>query len=118
VNAGHPPPFLVSGDQITDLEATGITLGFLPDIDLTRGYIHLQSDSILVLYSDGIVEREKNEDEQFDIQRLKDLVVANRKKSAEDIVKLIYRTVYDFGNRKTWEDDATVVVIKKTDQTS
>jgi sigma-B regulation protein RsbU (phosphoserine phosphatase) len=113
VNAGHPPPFLVSGKTILDLDATGITLGFVEDIDLKRGYAHMDSGSILVLYSDGIVEREKNEDEQFEISRLKDLVIENQNKSAEAIVKQVFKTVYDFGKQKPWEDDATLVVIKK-----
>lgn len=113
VNAGHPPPFLVLGDDVHDLEATGFPLGFLAEIDLRRSYIRLDPNAVLVLYSDGLVERRKDEDEQFSIERMKELVVNNQNKSAEEIVKLIFKTVYDFGKRASWEDDATVVVIKK-----
>ena len=113
VNAGHPSPFLVKGEEVCDLEATGITLGFLSEIDLRRSYIRMEPQSVLVLYSDGIIEREKNEDEQYEITRLKQLVVENREKSAKEIVKCVYDTVFDFGNRSIWEDDATLVVIKK-----
>ena len=113
VNAGHPPPFLVLGNQVRDLEATGFPLGFLPEIDLRRSYIRLDPSAVLVLYSDGLVERNKTEDEQFGLERMKELVVNNQNKSAEEIVKLIFKTVYDFGKRASWEDDATVVVIKK-----
>jgi sigma-B regulation protein RsbU (phosphoserine phosphatase) len=116
VNAGHPPPFLVYGKSISDLEATGITLGFVKDIELTRSYIHMDPGSVLVLYSDGIVERHKNADEQFDISRLKKLIIENQDKSAEEIVQLVFQTVYDFGKQKPWEDDATLVVIKKIQQ--
>ncbi|MFH1942754.1 MAG: PP2C family protein-serine/threonine phosphatase [bacterium] len=114
VNAGHPPPFVVSGNRITDLEATGITLGFMPDIELRRSYIHMKPGSVLMLYSDGIVERQESEDEQFMVHRLKELVAENRHKSAEEIVKQVFDVVFNFGKRKSWEDDATLVVIKRT----
>lgn len=113
VNAGHPPPFLVCGDRVYDLEATGITLGFMPEIDLRRSYIRLEKDSVLVLYSDGIVERQKTEEEQFGIDRLKEFVIANKDKSAKEIVESVFKTVYNFANRASWEDDATMVVIKR-----
>jgi len=113
VNAGHPPPFLVCREKVSDLKATGITLGFLSEIDLRRSYIHMEPDSVLVLFSDGIMERENTDEEQYGIDRLKELVIANQERSAEEIVKLIFETVYNFGNRVSWEDDATLVVMKK-----
>lgn len=113
VNAGHPPPFLVSGKNITDLEATGITLGFLSEISLRRAYLKLESNSVLVMYTDGIIERENSGEEQFDVKRLKQLVVKNQSRSAREIVQLIYRTVFAFGEKTSWKDDATLVVIKK-----
>jgi phosphoserine phosphatase RsbU/P len=113
VNAGHPAPFLVSGDSIYDLPATGITLGFTYEIDLRRAYIRMKPGSVLVMFTDGIVEREKKEDEQFEVERLKEIVVYNQYKSAEEIVELIFQAVYAFGSQKSLEDDATVVVIKK-----
>jgi len=112
-NAGHPAPFIVSGNSIKDLDATGITLGFMPEIDIHRSYVNLDYDSVLVLYSDGIIERENAKEEQFGIERLKKLVVKNRGKESKEILETIFKTVYDFGNRKNWEDDATVVVLKR-----
>ncbi len=113
VNAGHPPPFVVDNDNIYDLQATGITLGFLPSIDLGRAYFRLNPGAVLVAYSDGIIERVRKEDEQFGIERLKKLVLENREKSSDEIVDLIFKTVYDFGRKKSWDDDATLVVVKK-----
>lgn len=113
VNAGHPPPFIVFEDEITDLDATGITLGFLPEMDLRRSYVQLNPGAVLVVYSDGIVEREKAAEEQFGIARLKELVLENREKTAEELVGMIFRKVYQFGKRTSWEDDASLVVVKR-----
>ncbi|HHS14351.1 MAG TPA: hypothetical protein ENN03_11380 [bacterium] len=113
VNAGHPPPFIIQGEISHELPATGITLGFMPEIELQRSYRYLEPGSILVLYSDGIAERQNSLEEQFELPRLKRLVSNNQHKSAKEIVKLIFDTVYDFGSQSPWEDDATLAVIKR-----
>ena len=113
VNAGHPPPFLINGNDISDLSATGLTLGFMPDIDLSRSYIFMEPGAVLTLYSDGIVERQDKFEEQFGMDKFKKLVVENKDKSAKEIVNTIFNAVYDFGGRTSWEDDATVIVIKR-----
>jgi sigma-B regulation protein RsbU (phosphoserine phosphatase) len=113
VNAGHPSPFVVKGNKVLDLEPTGIVLGFLKDIELHRSYFHLEEGSVLVLYSDGILERENANDEQFGLDRLKKLVRDNQRKSSKAIVETIFKEVYDFGNSVNLEDDATIVVIKR-----
>ncbi len=113
VNAGHPPPFVVSGDKVNNLEATGITLGFMPEIELQRNFLLLEKKSLLVLYTDGLVEREGESGEQFGEERLQHTVIKNQDKSAEEIVQLIFKEVFEFGNKKNWNDDVTLVVMKK-----
>ncbi len=112
-NAGHPAPLLVTRKNVLTLEATGITLGFLPEIDLHRGYARLFKNSVLILYSDGIIERESEKMELFGDERLKKLVIKNQHLNAKELVELIFSTVYDFGNRTVWKDDASIVVIKR-----
>ena len=113
VNAGHPAPFLLSGDTISDLGPTGIVLGFMKDIELQRSHIYMPSGSVLVLYTDGIFERQNAQEEQFGEETLKSLVRDHRNKSAAEISRIIFETVFDFGQSRTWEDDATVVVIRR-----
>ncbi len=112
-NAGHPAPFIVKDKKIKELPATGITLGFMKDIELHRSYAQLPEDSVLVIFSDGIVERENDKHEQFELGRLKKLVQKNKNLSARELVDLVFDTVYEFGNRVAWDDDATLVIIKR-----
>lgn len=113
VNAGHPAPFLIKGKEVFDLKATGLILGAIPDIKLHRSYAHMQPGSVLVLYSDGIFERENQDEEAFTIDRLKQLVIKNQQKGAAEIVNLVFEETYEFGSRSKWEDDCTLVVIKR-----
>jgi hypothetical protein len=113
VNAGHIPPFIITKDGQEDLKPTGITLGFLPDTKLNRGYAYIPTNSIMVLLTDGILERENAKEEMFEMEKLKKLVRDNFEKSAEEIVTAIYKAVYEFGEKRPWDDDATVVVVKR-----
>lgn len=113
INAGHPPPFIISKEGCTALNATGITLGFLSEIDISRAYNRLQPGDVLVSYTDGIVERNNTEDEMFGVERLRHIVQKNLSLSSEAIVEKIFQEVYRFGNETNWEDDATLVVVKR-----
>ncbi len=114
VNAGHPSPFIINNnDSIVNLEATGMVIGFLEDAEIHRVHVQLGSGSILVMYTDGIIERQNGDAEQYDLPRLQEVVKKNKDKSAKDIVDAIYIDVYKFGGSVNWEDDATVVVIKR-----
>ncbi|MGH7452000.1 MAG: PP2C family protein-serine/threonine phosphatase [bacterium] len=113
VNAGHPGPLLVRGEQVQELKANGTILGALPEIAVQRSYAHIAPNAVLVMYSDGIFERLNRAGEQFGIPRLKKLVLKNQHRSAQEIMDLIFNTVFDYGQGKSWEDDATVVVIKR-----
>jgi sigma-B regulation protein RsbU (phosphoserine phosphatase) len=113
VNAGHPSPFLLRGNDIRELPATGTIIGALPEIALNRAYAYFEPGAVLVMYSDGIFERQNSEGENFSIARLKQLVKQNQHQTAQEILDSIFATVFEFGNRAKWEDDATVVVIKR-----
>ena len=113
VNAGHPAPFVVHNSITYDLGPTGMVLGFLKDTELSRSHIHLHNKSILVLFTDGIIERENLNDELFGVERLKKLVIENQHLNAKEIVSRIYKTVFEFGDSANWADDATVVVLKR-----
>ena len=113
VNAGHPEPFIIENDKIEELKSTSMVMGFLKDMDVQRSHVHLKEGSIMVMYTDGIIERENADEEQYEIDRLQNLVKKHKDKTAKEILEIIYRDVYQFGGGVHWEDDATVVVVKR-----
>jgi len=58
VNAGHNVPFLVKQSETQSLGVGGTILGPVPDMTFKRGFAFLDVGDVLVLYTDGIVERE------------------------------------------------------------
>jgi len=112
-NAGHPPPLLVSGDAIQMLDRGGFVLGPMPEVKLKRGFATLNPGSVLILYSDGILERQNRYGVPFEMERLKKLVLEYQHLTADELMNLIIKTVYNFGGKSKWKDDVTVVVIKR-----
>jgi sigma-B regulation protein RsbU (phosphoserine phosphatase) len=113
VNAGHPSPILFDGEATTELESTGLVFGALPEIDLRRGHALMKKGNVLILFSDGIIERQNNQLEEFEIEGIKEIVKKNLNKSAVEIMNEIFDSSFKFGGQHKWEDDATIVVIKR-----
>jgi len=55
-NAGHPPPLLFDGGQVSKLGATATMVGVLPDFQFQARRIAVSRKSRLYLYSDGAYE--------------------------------------------------------------
>jgi len=113
VNAGHPPPILVHGNEVIELESTGMVFGALPEIDLRRAHLRIHPDSLLVMFSDGIVERQNKVGEEFGTELLKEIIINNKNLDAEGALNAIFVAANSFSENKKWKDDATVVVIKR-----
>lgn len=113
VNAGHPPPLLVHEKTVHLLAANGQILGPLPEITLQRAYTFIPPNGVLVLYTDGLFERRNLVGENFSIDRLKQLVLEHQYENADALLQLVFENVYRFGAGQPWEDDVTLVVIKR-----
>ncbi|MCE1187702.1 MAG: PP2C family protein-serine/threonine phosphatase [Ignavibacteria bacterium] len=112
-NAGHPSPLLFTKDTVEELEPTGLIMGAFPQIDISRSFIKFPPGGVLVLYTDGIIERMNNKADLFNVAGIKKVVQGNLHLKAEDIMKKIFKAANAFGKSTRWEDDATLIVIKR-----
>lgn len=113
-NAGHDNPFLLSSDgKVKRLQTGGIVLGFVPQFTFAEEKIPFQKGDLLVLYSDGITEAMNDKEEEFGEERLKELMIANRHESAEQIIGKILETIEAHVGSVPQMDDMTMVVLKR-----
>jgi serine phosphatase RsbU (regulator of sigma subunit) len=65
--AGHPPPLIVGPEGARWLDASGgPVLGIDPDVERTNTTTTLAADEVLLMYTDGLVERRNRPiDQQF-----------------------------------------------------
>jgi sigma-B regulation protein RsbU (phosphoserine phosphatase) len=111
VNAGHMPPLHLTRNEFHELSTGGSVLGPIPDAKFYRGFTQMRPGDIMVLYTDGLVERMNEKDEEFGEERLKKAILTNRRKPADKLLDSIVRTSFRFGSEPTWADDVTIVVI-------
>jgi len=110
-NAGHNPPVLVRSDgSALELRAGGGVLGLFAEWSYEQAQLKLEKGDRLVLYTDGITEVESRDDEEFGIERVKQIVVSNRGGSADQIQRTLMQEVTGHCEGR-FQDDATVVVI-------
>ncbi len=99
-NAGHLPPFLNSGEMISE---SSLPLGIVGDADYVNQYVGLNDDDRVTLYTDGVLEACSSAGELYGFERVTALLVDRPDAS------YIADTARAFGQ----EDDITVLTITK-----
>ncbi|MBN2187697.1 MAG: SpoIIE family protein phosphatase [Dehalococcoidia bacterium] len=114
VNAGHNAPLLLkpNGGDIVLLEAKGIALGVLDDINLEEKMLDIASDDIVILYTDGVTEAINEKEEQFGQERLIETIRKNIDLPANDLIDRIKEEVTTFACGQPQFDDFTLVALK------
>jgi sigma-B regulation protein RsbU (phosphoserine phosphatase) len=113
VNAGHQPPLIFRKDRIEALAVGGTVIGPLPEARFRRAISHLGPGEMLVLCTDGIVERRNPAGDFLGEDGLIRLVRSCESKTAEEILDHVFDETRRFGDGRPWEDDATLVVVKR-----
>lgn len=75
----------------------------------------MDDGDILLLYSDGIIERQNQNEEFFAVDKVKKIVREHSKMGASELIELIFEEADKFGGGAKWDDDATLMVIKKVE---
>lgn len=110
-NAGHNPPLLRVGGQITELRRGGLILGPNPDASYERGYTQMTPGAVLLLYTDGIVEAADSDGEMFGMERLREILSADDWSTARGLVERVFSGVREFSRTDPPLDDQTVVAV-------
>src|SRR5262245_8334125 len=114
INAGHHPPLLFRPEHAHELDTGGTVIGPLPEARFRRGFVRIEPGNVLVLCTDGILERRSPAGEFFSEEGLTRVVRAGFDASAEAILDRIFEEASAFGEGRPWEDDATAVVVRRS----
>jgi sigma-B regulation protein RsbU (phosphoserine phosphatase) len=111
-NAGHNHPFLIRGArEYLRLKTGGTVLGTFMDASYKEDVISFDPGDLLFVYSDGLAEAVNSEEQEFGETRLSEIVVANRRVPAEQLIDNIIASVRLFVGEVRQQDDMTVMVI-------
>ncbi len=115
-NAGHNPPifYRALNNKVEMLQPTGPVLGPSPEASYFIESINIRLNDILVIYSDGVVESSNNKEVFYEEHRLVNLIKKVKDKTPKEIVYAILDDVIKFSKGGVYQDDKTLVVIKRT----
>ncbi len=114
-NAGHNPALWLraASGEFQELSTRGIILGAFEGIVLEEKRLDLAPGDLLVFYTDGVTEALNPDEEEFGVQRLREVVAARADASAQQILENIVDAVDAFAGDASSSDDLTLVVVKR-----
>jgi serine phosphatase RsbU (regulator of sigma subunit)/anti-sigma regulatory factor (Ser/Thr protein kinase) len=112
-NAGHDLPYVSHNGDSTELRATGMPLGLMPDMHYEEKEMHMAAGDTLLLYSDGLVEAHNPKRDMFSFPRLMALVGQYGNTGA--LIEYLLNELRSFtGSGWEQEDDVTLVTLQRT----
>lgn len=108
INAGHNPPLLAFGNNISMLKIGCTGLGIFDELpDVKEGLENIAPNSTLVCYTDGVVELENEASEDFGTDNLKKILKENPLKGMEELNNIISeKLIVHKGNMPYFDDIA------------
>jgi sigma-B regulation protein RsbU (phosphoserine phosphatase) len=115
VNAGHPPPLLLSPfqNECRQLDAEGMILGVRKNVFFEEKTARLSKGDLILLYTDGLTEAENPHGEFFGVKRLSELFIKNAQLPPEKIIYALLKHLKEFCQSESFKDDITLMVFKR-----
>lgn len=113
-NCGHNPPILLHARGDKELLETGRpALGMFGDQPVVLRTVHLGPGDTLLLYTDGVVELTDAGLAEFGEARLARVLSDSAARPARGIIDALLEATRVHGGREHYEDDFTLVVVKR-----
>lgn len=113
-NAGHYPPYLLSpqaGGTIQALPGRGIALGIVDDTGWGHSTVQLSPGTLLLLYTDGVVDAQNPQQQRFRSEQMLDVARASFGRSARDVQEDLLTRLQHFMGDEPQFDDITLMTI-------
>jgi serine phosphatase RsbU (regulator of sigma subunit) len=121
LSAGHGPIlwYRPATGEIRNLDAQGIPLGLIPDIEYGHATeTPLAPGDMLVLVTDGFYEWENPQGEEFGLTRLQEVIRESCDYPACEVIQRLHSTLLNFCQGTEQKDDLTAVVLKRKVETA
>lgn len=116
INAGHNPPYFISGQRgkpSDRLKRTGMALGVMDDATWQQKMLKFSGGDLLLLYTDGVTDAQNASGRFFGEQRMMEVVRAKKGCPAHEIRDTLLADVNKFTGGVIHEDDLTLIVLAR-----
>jgi sigma-B regulation protein RsbU (phosphoserine phosphatase) len=103
---------LISKDSAVHLDKGGMVLGVVEDCCFEEGTVMVPPDSLLIAYSDGLVEPENVYGEEFGMRRLEQAATRVQSAAPRAVADSLMTTVDEWSGTPEQADDMTVIVAR------
>jgi phosphoserine phosphatase RsbU/P len=116
-NAGGTLPLLIRNRNVTEINVAGMPLGLLPEAEYDEVRLTLVPGDVVVFASDGIHESMNKEQEEYGIDRLKELLstVSSADPGYKVAQRIVKATDEHTGPGRQPHDDRTLLILRVTD---
>jgi sigma-B regulation protein RsbU (phosphoserine phosphatase) len=115
VNAGHNNPMLRRQNGVIErLEAGGMPLGIMESVPYESGRVTLQTGDWLVIFTDGVVEAENNQQQEYSEERLITMLNWGTALTPAMLLNSILADLDRFVGTAPQHDDVTCLLVKVT----
>jgi sigma-B regulation protein RsbU (phosphoserine phosphatase) len=113
-NAGHLPVLVVDGGNVTRLDATGLPIGLFCNEEFTLSKVHLSKGSMMLLYTDGVVETRNANDDEYGLSGLIEWVHGHRDLPPSEMLEILEEDLTAFRSGAPLADDLSIMAIQRT----
>ncbi|MBZ5569603.1 MAG: SpoIIE family protein phosphatase [Acidobacteriia bacterium] len=112
-NAGHCPPLLLCGDQVSALESTGLPLGMFGNSQYGSVHLKLVAGDGLLLYTDGISESCDGSGQEYGAERLTRAAAHHAQFGPQQLVRGCLEDLGTFARGAARNDDLSVLAVAR-----
>jgi sigma-B regulation protein RsbU (phosphoserine phosphatase) len=110
-NAGHWPAIIVGRGGVLRVESTGLPLGMFHEVDFSATRLHLEASDMLFLYTDGLLEASRADDE-YGVDRVTHLVRQQAGRCPTELITACLGDLRGFADGPLL-DDLTLLAIQR-----
>ncbi|HBE01269.1 MAG: hypothetical protein A2096_09775 [Spirochaetes bacterium GWF1_41_5] len=111
-NGAHGPLLLFhkKAQEFELLDTQGMPVGIMKNSEYEEKSAKVDSGDILVLYTDGVTEAMNPKRDQFSIERVKEIILANQDAPLQQMVDQVYEKMTVFKDGAPQHDDETLLI--------
>jgi serine phosphatase RsbU (regulator of sigma subunit) len=113
-NAGHNYGLLITAaGEVDQLGPTGTPIGLVEKASYQQEDRMLDPGDMLILYTDGFVEAENPEGEEYSMERMIEVFVKERTTELSGISRALEEDLREFSRGVPFHDDRTLVILRR-----
>jgi len=113
INAGHFPPVLYNGGEISELKTGSTVIGAFDKLPfIQEEKIKLRADALLFCFTDGLADLQDDEGTYFEETQVQKFVLDNKHLAVNEFNEALIATIDKYKGEREYVDDIAILTTK------